>query len=61
MDIYAEIEQKRIERRERRQKRIQREERRERILMPIKLIAEILLATAFVYLYMLYGFLWATA
>lgn len=61
MDIYAEIDQRRAERFERRQARLEREARIERVLRPLKVAGELVLWVALVYLYLFVGCLWAAA
>ena len=61
MDIYAEIDQRRAERFERRQARLEREARIERVLRPLRVAGELILWVALVYLYMFVGCLWAAA
>lgn len=60
MDIYAEIDQRRAERAERRRARLEREARRERILGPVKFGLQVILGTAILYLYLFFGCLWAS-
>lgn len=60
MDIYAEIDQRRAERFERRQARLEREARIERVLSPLRVAGELVLWVALVYLYLFVGCLWAS-
>lgn len=60
MGIYAEIDQRRAERAERRRARLEREARRERILGPVKFGLQVILGTAILYLYLFFGCLWAS-
>lgn len=61
MDIYAEIDQRRAERFERRQARLEREARIERALRPLRVVGELVLWVVMVYLYLFVGCLWAAA
>ena len=61
MDIYAEIDQRRAERFERRQARLEQEARIERVLSPLRVAGELVLWVALVYLYLFVGCLWAAA
>lgn len=61
MDIYAEIDQRRAERFERRQARLEREARVERVLRPLRVAGELVLWVALAYLYLFVGCLWAAA
>lgn len=60
MDIYAEIDQKRAERAARRQARIEREARRERIIVPLLFVAQGVGGAILLYVYLFFGFLWAS-
>lgn len=60
MDIYAEIDQRRAERFERRQARLERKARTERVLGPLKAAGELALWVALMYLYLFVGCLWAS-
>ena len=60
MELYQEIDRKRAERYARRMKRRIREERRQRILSPIKIVVQVILGTALLYLCLFAGAIWAS-
>lgn len=60
MTIYEEVDQRRAKRYARRMERMAREERIEHVVGPIRYAAQIVLAFALLYLYMFFGFLWAS-
>lgn len=60
IELYADVDRRRVERFARRQARLQREARRERVMAPVWFGIKVLVGAAMLYAYLFFGCLWAS-